>query len=195
MDGVLSKRELRRRVLAARRELSGRARAAAGAAIRDAVLALPEVSSGRTVAVYYAVGSEPDTRPLVAALSERGGTVLLPVFLDGGELDWAPYTGPDSLAPAGHGLVEPTGPRLGVDAVRGVSALVCPALAVDAAGYRLGRGAGCYDRALARAGEGAVSLAVVYDTELVESVPTEEHDRPVRGAVTPGRGVVWLGNR
>ncbi|KUP97644.1 5-formyltetrahydrofolate cyclo-ligase [Thermobifida cellulosilytica TB100] len=195
VNSVLTKSDLRRRVLAARRERSARERAAAGAAIRDAVLALPAAAPGATAAVYYAVGSEPDTRPLVAALAERGVRVLLPIFLDGGDLDWAEYTGPESLAAAGHGLVEPTGPRLGVDAVRGADVLVCPALAVDAAGYRLGRGAGCYDRVLSLVDARTPTLGVVYDDELVDSVPVEAHDRPVRAAVTPGRGVVPLADR
>lgn len=180
---------MRRRVLAARRELGEQARAAAGRAVRAALLALPAFAAGSTAAVYYSVGTEPDTRGLVAELSERGVRVLLPVLLGGGSLDWAEYRGPESLAPAGHGLVEPTGPRAGTDAVRGASVVVCPALAVDSAGRRLGRGAGCYDRALDRVAPRALTLAVVYDGELVDSVPAEPHDRPVRGVVTPGGGV------
>ncbi|TDQ44262.1 5-formyltetrahydrofolate cyclo-ligase [Actinorugispora endophytica] len=180
---------MRRRVLAARRELDEGARDAAGSAVRDALLGVPRLIMGGTVAVYYSVGAEPNTRKLVAGLHRHGVYVLLPVLLDSGELDWASYEGPDSLAPAGRGLLEPTGPRHGVDAVRGAAGVVCPALAVDAAGRRLGRGAGCYDRVLGRVGPQALTLAVVYDSELVESVPVEAHDRPVRGVVTPGGGV------
>ncbi|GLU46949.1 5-formyltetrahydrofolate cyclo-ligase [Nocardiopsis ansamitocini] len=186
-DGEESKRELRGRLLKARRALGEAARGAAGPSVRDALL--PRFTAGETVAAYYSVGTEPDTHPLVARLRLHGVRVLLPLFLADGELDWAEYTGVGSLAPAGHGLLEPTGPRLGMDAVRDVAAVLCPALAVDRAGFRLGRGAGCYDRALGRVGPRTPTLAVVYDSEVLDTVPTEDHDRPVGGVVTPGGGV------
>ncbi|GAA3723999.1 5-formyltetrahydrofolate cyclo-ligase [Spinactinospora alkalitolerans] len=164
-------------------------RAEAGSAIRDHLLALPQLTMGGTVAAYYSVGTEPDTRKLVTGLWKHGVYVLLPVFRPDGELDWAAYDGPDDMAPAGHGLLEPTGPRYGAEAVRRCAAVVCPALAVDRSGRRLGRGAGCYDRALAGVGAHALTFAVVYDAELVDSVPAEPHDLPVRAVVTPGGGV------
>ncbi|RCV57100.1 5-formyltetrahydrofolate cyclo-ligase [Marinitenerispora sediminis] len=179
---------MRRRILAARQEMPAERREEAGSAIRDALLGLPELTMGGTVAAYYSVGTEPDTRRLVFALWKHGVYVLLPVLLPDGDLDWAAYEGPDSLAPAGRGLLEPTGPRYGPDAVRRAAAVVCPALAVDGSGRRLGRGAGCYDRVLARVGPHTLTIAVIYDTEAVPDLPAEPHDQPVRGVVTPGGG-------
>ncbi|CAM4129827.1 5-formyltetrahydrofolate cyclo-ligase [Nocardiopsis rhodophaea] len=187
---IEAKREMRRTILAARQAMPETQRAEAGSAIRDAVTALPQLGMGGTAAVYYSVGTEPDTRKLITTLWKQGTYVLLPIFLPGGDLDWAAYDGPGSLAPAGYGLLEPTGHRYGPDAVRRAAVVVCPALAVDHAGRRLGRGAGCYDRALARVGPNTLTLAVIYDTEFVESVPSEAHDRPVQAVVTPQRGVV-----
>jgi len=66
-------------------------------------------------------------------------------------------------------------------------ALIIPALAVDRSGRRLGRGGGSYDRALARSAAGAAVIAVVYDQELLDRVPTEPHDRSVTMVVTPSR--------
>ena len=62
--------------------------------------------------------------------------------------------------------------------------VIVPALAVDHAGYRLGRGAGYYDRALA--GVRAPLCALVFSHELLPEVPHEPHDVPVQLAVTPG---------
>ncbi|GAB3207421.1 5-formyltetrahydrofolate cyclo-ligase [Marinactinospora thermotolerans] len=192
MDGTGTKPELRRRILAARAAMSEAERDRAASAIRDAVLGLPGITMGGTVAAYYSVGSEPGTRKLVAALWRHGVYVLLPIFLPDGGLDWAVYEGPDSLSPAAYGLLEPTGPRYGADALRRVSTVICPALAVDRRGVRLGRGAGCYDRALSLVGPNTTTLAVTYDTELLGELPAEEHDRAVKGVVTPGSGVIRL---
>jgi 5-formyltetrahydrofolate cyclo-ligase len=91
-------------------------------------------------------------------------------------------------------LLEPAEPPRGPDAVRGADLVIVPALAVSSAtGVRLGRGGGSYDRVLARVDPGILTIAPVYDSELVESLPAERHDRPVRAAVTPSRGVVRVG--
>ncbi len=65
--------------------------------------------------------------------------------------------------------------------------MLAPALAVDGAGRRLGQGGGSYDRALTRTK--APVIAVVFDDELLESVPVQAHDRPVNGMLTPLGGV------
>jgi 5-formyltetrahydrofolate cyclo-ligase len=149
--------------------------------------ALAERAYGR-VAAYVAVGTEPDTAALLAALAARGVEVLLPVLLPDGDLDWARADG--QLAPGRHGLLEPQGQRLGRDALTGCSVVVVPALAVDRTGTRLGRGGGSYDRALPRTGGWVVAL--LHDGEMVAELPSEPHDRPVDAVVTPSGGLVRL---
>jgi 5-formyltetrahydrofolate cyclo-ligase len=186
------KADLRSRLLAARSALSKDQRAAASRLIRDALLSLPEVQMAGTVAAYYSVGAEPDTRGLVYALWKRGTYVLLPLLRPGGDLDWASYEGPDSLAPGPRGLREPAEPPRGIDAVTRADVVLAPALAVDRAGRRLGRGGGSFDRALARVGPLIPVIALLYDDELVGRVPAEPHDVSVRAVVRPGDGVIWL---
>jgi 5-formyltetrahydrofolate cyclo-ligase len=187
---IESKRGLRAKLIAARRALSAAERAAAGRALRDTLLTLPEVEMAAGVAAYVSVGAEPDTRGLVFALWKRGTYVLLPKLLPDGDLDWATYEGPDSLAPTGrYGLLEPTSPARGVAAVASADVVIVPALAVDRTGVRLGRGGGSYDRALARVGPGILTVAAVYDSELVGALPYQPHDQRVRAAVTPGGGL------
>jgi 5-formyltetrahydrofolate cyclo-ligase len=70
--------------------------------------------------------------------------------------------------------------------------LFVPALAVDRRGNRLGRGGGSYDRALSRVPRRALVVALLYDGELVDELPTEPHDRPVNAVVTPGGGLVRI---
>ena len=61
-DVQLRKAELRAQVLARRSALPADQRTAAGRLIRDAVLAAPQVQMAGTIAAYYSVGTEPDTR-------------------------------------------------------------------------------------------------------------------------------------
>jgi 5-formyltetrahydrofolate cyclo-ligase len=192
---IESKRDLRTKLITAREAMTGVGRAAAGRAVRDALLTLPEVDMAAGVAAYVSIGAEPETRGLVFGLWKRGAYVLLPKLLPDGDLDWATYEGPDSLAPGRFGLLEPTAPARGVEAVRAADVVIVPALAVDRAGVRLGRGGGSYDRVLARIGPAILSVAPLYDGELLDALPHEPHDQRVRAAVTPSGGVVRFPRR
>jgi 5-formyltetrahydrofolate cyclo-ligase len=187
-----AKAALRGRIVAARRQLTDTQRAEAGRRLRDAVLALPEAQMAGTAAAYCSVGTEPDTRGLIYALWKRGTYVLLPLLLPGGDLDWASYEGPDSLAPGPRGLLEPGEPPRGVGAVASADLVIVPALAVDRRGYRLGRGGGSYDRALVRVGAPVPTVALLYDGELLDKVPAGPHDLPVRLAARPREGITRL---
>ena len=189
-DITEDKTALRSDLLAARALLTPDERTAAGRLLRDTVLTLPEAEMAGTVAAYVSVGLEPATQSLLFALWKRGTYVLVPRLLPDGDLDWASYEGPDSLSPGRYGLLEPTEPARGPEAVRSADLVIVPSLAVSPTGARLGRGGGSYDRALARVGAGILTIAPVYDGELVASLPVEPHDRPVRAAVTPSRGLV-----
>jgi 5-formyltetrahydrofolate cyclo-ligase len=189
---VPGKSSLRRRLAAARAAMPDGDRAVAGRLIRDHVLEMPQVSAAGTIAAYYSVGTEPDTHGLIFALWKRGSYVVLPVLLPDGDLDWASYEGPDSLAPGPRGLLQPVEPVRGPATVARADVVLVPALAVDARGNRLGRGGGSYDRALARVGGQVPTIALLYDGELLDRVPAEPHDRPVRAVVRPSHGIALL---
>lgn len=141
-------------------------------------------AEAKRVSCFIGVGDEPDTGPLIAALSERGVDVLLPITLADFSLDWAVYTGDAGLADARYGLREPTGSRLGVGALEHVNVVLVPALAIDTEGRRLGQGAGCYDRALQYVGQSTPVLAIIFDDErLTDALPEEAHDRRVDGVL------------
>ena len=193
MPGVQQdKAVLRKQLLAARSGLTADQRRDAGRLIRDSLLSMPELQMAGTVAAYYSVGAEPDSRGLVYALWKRGTYVLLPLLRSDGDLDWASYEGPDSLVPGPRGLREPGEPPRGTEAVARADLVLAPALAVDHAGNRLGRGGGSYDRALARVGPLIPVIALLYDAELLGHVPAAPHDTPVRAVVRPGSGITRL---
>ncbi|MFG2474188.1 5-formyltetrahydrofolate cyclo-ligase [Streptomyces fagopyri] len=183
---------LRQGFLAVRKRLTAGDLRETAEALAVRALELPELADARTVAAYVSVGSEPGTRALLDALHARGVRVLLPVLMADNDLDWGAYTGEGSLTRVQHGgrmaLLEPAGERLGPEAVQEADAVLLPGLAVDRRGLRLGRGGGSYDRVLARlerAGADPALVVLLYDTEVVEDVPRDPHDRPVHAVVTP----------
>jgi 5-formyltetrahydrofolate cyclo-ligase len=156
-----------------------RAVAAAAMAAHVAGAAFAQVPA---VATYLSMGSEPGTGPLIETLLARGTDVIVPVTSAEGALDWVRYEPDARLTRSVLGVPEPDGPRLGPDAIAGAQLVIAPALAVDHAGWRLGRGAGYFDRALAHA-RGPI-CALVYADELLPVVPHDDHDVPVDLVVT-----------
>jgi 5-formyltetrahydrofolate cyclo-ligase len=200
----VEKTELRTRLRAARAALSTEQRADAARALRDTVLDLPHVQMAGTIAAYHSVGNEPGTHSLLYALWKRGTYVLLPILLEDGDLDWASFEGPDSLIPGPRfptggsrppgplRLMEPGEPPRGPAAIARADVVLVPALAVDRAGNRLGRGGGSYDRALARVSPQIPTIALLYDEELLDHLPSAAHDRPVTHAARPASGITAL---
>nr|WP_281353578.1 5-formyltetrahydrofolate cyclo-ligase [Phytoactinopolyspora mesophila] len=177
---------MRERLMANRSGLDARALAVGARALRDVVLDLPDVASAQRIAAYVSVGDEPGTGPLIEDLSEQGKEIILPILCPDFDLDWGTYRGPASLASAPRGLLEPTGVPAGVDAITEVDVVLLPGLAVDRHGTRLGKGAGCYDRVLARLAGQVPTYVLLHDGEVLDiPIPREPHDVPVENAVTP----------
>jgi 5-formyltetrahydrofolate cyclo-ligase len=190
---VAGKQEVRDRVLVGRRARSAQSRSAAGEAMTRLLLQTPEVGAAGVVAAYVSTGSEPPTDRLLDELDARGVVVLLPVLLPDLDLAWARYQGAERLEPGPRGIRQPAG--AGVDdaavaAITSADVVLCPGLAVDATGVRLGRGGGSYDRALARLRDDVWSCVLLYDDEVVDHpLPADAHDQRVRAAATPS-GIV-----
>ena len=155
--------------------------------VADLLLADPAVRRAATVAAYVSVGREPGTGALLESLAAAGKRIILPLLLPDNDLDWATYSGPDALVPAGRGLLEPVTPPLGKDAVATADVVIVPGLAVDRSGLRLGRGGGSYDRALGRVPVGTFTCVVLNDEEVLDAVPAAPHDRRVTAVVTERR--------
>ena len=190
-----AKAALRERLLAARRSVTSDVRANEARSLTEHLEAV--VSSGSTVCAYVPVGAEPGSIEMLDAVLRRGGRVLLPVARTTADdspvaLQWGEYR-PGQLVAARFGLLEPTEPWLPATTLAEASVVLVPALAVDRAGVRLGRGRGFYDRTLVHRDPAARLIAVIRDQELLDELPREPHDVAMTHALTPGRGLIELG--
>jgi 5-formyltetrahydrofolate cyclo-ligase len=173
-----AKRTARRVLLARRRSLPAPAVAAASDAIVDVLRALPELSGGRSeprhVLLYAADPDEVDLDDLIDH-PPVGWTIMLPRVVDGTVVA-VPHV-PGTPLIAGHrGIREPSGRPL--DAAKSdatIAAVIVPGVAFTAAGARLGRGAGMYDRLLSGL-SGAMRIGVCMEAFVVDDLPLEPHD-------------------
>lgn len=192
MSGAIEteKRAMRAEIRERRQALSETQRQAATAGITAQLDALVASVGARVVSCYLPTTIEPGTRDFVNGAIARGIRVLLPVTRADGLLDWIVATQEGEEVEGLLGIPEPTGELVGPMAVHDADLLLIPAAAVGEDGTRLGWGRGYFDKTIGSMQTCPPVYAIIYDTELVPSVPREVHDQPVTGVVTPTRTVV-----
>lgn len=183
---ALEKQALRARLRTER--LARRAETASAASERIGERLEPLLARHHRVALFWPMleRREIDLRALATSLQALGKQVYLPCVLDGGARNGAMFRlfeAPETLVPHRLGFLQPGD---SAPVATHLDFIVAPALAATRRGQRLGYGAGHYDRALA-AFDRAETAAVVYDAELLDGLPTEEHDRRVDWVVSEER--------
>ena len=150
MDTVaLEKQRLREERLAAREALSEQERSVLDDRITQKLLATSEYAEATTVLTYVSVSSEVSTRMFIECALRDGKTVAVPRCLPGHCLEFVAIASLEQLVAAPFNLLEPSRELSAVtEDQKNNSICIVPALLVDTKGYRLGYGAGFYDRFL-----------------------------------------------
>lgn len=155
--------------------------------IQHRVLGLEEYQAARVVAAFVGVNSEVETVLLIEdRLAVRASTAV--VYRQGPTLGMCLIHSLDELEVGSFGLWEPSS-SLRADPLRrcltnDVDLFLVPGLAFDLQGGRVGYGRGYYDSLLGDARKDAVSLAMAFESQIVDHVPMTEHDVPVDLVVT-----------
>jgi 5-formyltetrahydrofolate cyclo-ligase len=172
---------------ALRAQLTAMRRAQGGGdepALRARVLALPELQSATRVLLYAAMRGEVPTEPLAHALLARGVSLAVPRITPEG-LVAAPFDRWEDLTPGAFRILTSAAPAWD----GGIDVVVVPGVAFTPRGDRLGLGRGDYDRFLSRTAV-ARKLALAWDFQLLDEIPTEAHDQRMDLIVTPTK-TVW----
>lgn len=176
------KAALRKKMLTRRRALSAEKIALMRKPLTENLLALPAYKNARRILAYLALPGEADLDDFIKAALADGKEIYAPVCLAdhqmeaGRLLDMEHFiAGPYGLRdlPKGYETISP----------EELDLVLVPAVACDRRGNRLGHGAGYYDRYLPRVAAGK-RVAVLWDFQLTEHVPTEGNDCRMAGIVT-----------
>lgn len=153
------------------------------AALRDAIRRWLSAHPERlTVAIFAALPGEPDLLPLVTLHPERRW--VLPK-VQGDALTFHAVTNPENeLITGAFGIREPRADSALV-AIPEIDVFLCPGLAFDLLGNRLGRGRGFYDRMLEMARSDALKFGVCFPFQLVDDTFPEPHDIRMDALITP----------
>lgn len=168
------RKERRRELLACREALPLAERRAGDARIGELVLAGFPMLEGMTIGFYWPIKGEVDPRIAMHRLRQHGARTALPVVLAKGRplefREWRPDT---PTTPGPMGLPIPQGEIVVPDAV------FAPPVGFDARGYRLGYGAGFFDRTLAAARPRPLALGLARAASRMETIHPQPHDIPM----------------
>ena len=174
------KAQLRKEMKQRAEEIPADLRKVQDKALFKAFITLDAVRKAKTVMVFWGEGTEPETTGLISALFASGKQVVLPRCLNGKNMEARLYRG-QRLIRSSYGIPEP-GEDCPLVEKEQIDVVLVPALCYDKRGFRLGRGAGYYDRWLAD--YRGTSVGMCYKELLVEELPRETHDLPVKTLLT-----------
>lgn len=164
-------------------------RAAGGAAQRlkdNFLAAMKEMNfpaPGTVVAGYRTLGDEIDAEPLLGRLHDLGYVCALPAAVKpDAPLVFRRWRPGMELEDGGHGTHQPGNEAETVTP----EVVLCPLLAFDGDGCRLGRGGGHYDRTLEalRAAGRVLAVGLAFAAQRLETAPRDGHDQPLDWVVT-----------
>ena len=167
--------------------------AAAAGRIAAHGIAFADARPGAMVSAFVAIGDEIDPAPLVLRLRAEGFRICLPVMQGRGRpllfRSWQPG---EPMEERVWGIREPrpSAPEVDPDVV------LTPLLAFDRRGYRLGYGAGFFDRTLAavRLRRAIIAIGLAYDEQEVDAVPHLDYDQRLDWVLTPSGPLKCIGS-
>lgn len=169
MDKNILRKEIRQR----KRRLSRQQLEEMSLPVIQRLLSHPRVRAARTLLLYCSLPDEVDTRQALRVLAGEGKRVLLPVVVADGCMVLRQYASDADLREGAFHIMEPVGPVF--QRLDEIDVAVVPGMAFDAAGHRLGRGKGFYDRFLPLCQQ-AWRIGLCFGFQLLPSVPADAHD-------------------
>ncbi len=195
---MVSKRkaELRRRVQEERDALTPEAREARSELVLKRLWSLREFGGAGTVFFFISFRSEVDTVPMIRRALGEGKRVLLPYTIpDNREMVASEVLDFDAdLELGNYDIMEPREESVRPVLPGDIDVIVMPGVAFDRDGRRLGYGGGYYDRFLDRCEPRCLRVAPCFDLQVVEEVPSADHDHRVHVIVTERR-IIDCGGR
>ena len=169
---MLTKTDIRQDIKRRKAACSTTERARLSGDIARRVIQLDKWQTATTLLLYHALPDEVDTSCLIAQAMQAGKRVLLPVVV-GDDLELREYKAAGNLTEGAFHIMEPTGTAFTDYAA--IDLAIVPGVAFTAAGQRLGRGRGYYDRLLCRL-PNVYKIGICWPFQLLDALPAEPHD-------------------
>lgn len=179
---------LRKDMLRGRSCLSREEREVKNSAICARLLETPEFIRAGLIMAYMDFRDETGTADIIAECFKQGKRVALPVVTGKGEVAselQAFETSPGAVLLRNHyGIYEPDPKTAYRVDESDIDLVIVPGVVFDLLKYRIGYGAGFYDRFLTRLRTDCITVGIAYDLQIVDRIPVEKHDIPMDKVIT-----------
>lgn len=177
------KQEIRRRIMQERRRLKKPWVDDTSIEIVENLKRLPQFQSAKTIHTYVAWRNEVNNHQLIKDILAESRRVVVPaVDLCHHTLLHSLISNFDDLRPGTFGILEPPADRIHSIDISEIDLILVPGLAFDRSGNRLGYGGGYYDEFFKQSD--ALKIALCFDFQIVEKIPTRAEDERVDILVT-----------
>ena len=169
---MTDKRTLRKKIRAEITKLSAEEKQALSSQIFNKLSNRNEICEASVIALFISLPDEPQTADFIEHLLHENKRVVVP-RIEGDEMNF--YDISEGVEVGAFGIMEPT--SAAPIKPSAIDVMVVPGVVFTLAGARCGRGKGFYDKYLSRKGFRACTIGVCYPCQIVETLPTEEHDK------------------
>ena len=148
--------------------------------IETKLFELKAIKKAETILFYASLPGEVDTFAMITKAIEEKKHICLPVVVENQKEMIPTLTKTLADLENGHfGIAQPRPDKdLEIDP-KDIDAVIVPGLAFDKSNYRLGRGAGYYDRFLSKLPSNTATIGLAFDFQLLDRLPVEDHDIPL----------------
>lgn len=155
--------------------------------IQGKALAFTPYRTARTVILYSPIQGEVPTEEIRDDALAGGKRVFYPKLSTTNSVAVAEIRSATDLGSGRFGIREPAGSIHPLNRELEKIVIFVPGLIFDCHGNRLGRGIGWYDRLLKQLSKGTIFVALGYDFQMVDEVPTDRWDERVHYIITEKR--------
>lgn len=182
------KEAIRKKILIERDRIPADIKPMKDSLIKKMLFSLPEFVSARTIIFYASFRSEVETLDMIKESIKMGKKVVLPkVDKKRHMLVLYEIKEMKELIAGYMGIPEPSLTEGRLVSVDNADLIVIPGAGFDYSGNRLGYGAGYYDILLSQRKKKMPIIALSYEEQLVDYIPSEDHDVKVEIIVTDKR--------
>lgn len=181
-----SKSDIREKILNLLRNQKEEDRIRKSLVILERLFATPEFQRSKVILFYASFDGEVDTFEMMKRSQKLGKQIALPtILLDEKKINpMLIHNLEEDLEDGPYGIRQPRHDGSRHLGIPDIDLYVVPGLAFDKDNHRLGRGGGYYDRFLADLPQGSPCVGLAFDFQVVERLPSQEHDVPLSRIIT-----------
>lgn len=181
---MIDKKSFRKQIISLRSEMDSTIRKQAEKAIYQRLFASEHFQNAQTICSFVSFSDEIEMQPINQDILDQGKTLLLPYITPEKTMVFHLVKDLSALKRNHYGILEPDPLIHPLFDIHAVDLVLTPGVAFDESGYRVGYGAGFYDRFFSKLNKAIPRIGIAYELQVVTNVPKDDYDQPLTHLMT-----------